>query len=518
MTRPAMFGRWWVNLPIRHKGLLVVTLPILTLVAALIVRQPLTRLQEENTTLLRRIVTVKSTVQALQVAMLDVETGARGYAATGRTEFLAPYETGRRAAEEHLDALRQLSMADVEGEHFAHVSTLVARELEIAARIVSLARSGTAAGAPAMLAELDADRQTMHAVRGALDALTADWDALLATNLRDLAAVRRWIRPIVILALILGLIGIVPAGWLFATGIAQRLRGLERNAERLARGERLRREPSRGADEIGSLDLTLRRASILLRSRDRELRAVNGTLQRALHEQELLNKELEAFSYSVSHDLRAPLRSIDGFAQALREDWGDRMDETGQSHLARVRNAAQRMGRLIDDLLRLAKLTRAQVDRSDVDLTQLVREIAEDLGERNPTRKVEWVVEEGLHAWCDPVLTRVLLENLIGNAWKFTSKTPAARIEFSSHARAGARVFVVRDNGAGFDMRYVEKLFAPFQRLHGEREFPGTGVGLATVQRIVQKHGGAVQTTAEVGKGATFTFTLAPDGAAMAVA
>jgi light-regulated signal transduction histidine kinase (bacteriophytochrome) len=279
----------------------------------------------------------------------------------------------------------------------------------------------------------------------------------------------------------------------------------------------LRREPSRGHDEIGSLDQTLRRAALLLRSRDRELRTVNRELERTVREQEMLNRELEAFSYSVSHDLRAPLRSIDGFAQALREDWGDRLDETGQSHLSRVRNAAQRMGRLIDDLLKLAKLTRSQIQRSDVDLSQLVRDIAAELAERNPTRVVRWLIDDDVHAHCDPVLTRVALENLVGNAWKFTSKTADACIEFSANGASEPRVFIVRDNGAGFDMRYVEKLFSPFQRLHGDREFPGTGVGLATVQRIVQKHGGEVHTTAEVGRGATFSFTLAPRGDASSV-
>jgi light-regulated signal transduction histidine kinase (bacteriophytochrome) len=307
-----------------------------------------------------------------------------------------------------------------------------------------------------------------------------------------------------------GVIGALVAGWLFATGISRRVRALEVNAERLARGERLRFAASRGNDEIGSLDRALRRASLLLRTRDRELRALNTTLERTVHEQTLLNRELEAFSYSVSHDLRAPLRSIDGFAQALREDWGDRLDETAQDHLSRVRNAAQRMGRLIDDLLKLSRLTRAQVQRSDVDLSALAHDVARDLQERNPTRAVAWEIAPGLSARCDPSLARIMLENLLGNAWKFTAKTAGARIEFSAAEETTPTLFVVRDNGAGFDMKYADKLFAPFQRLHGEREFPGTGIGLATVQRIIRKHGGHVETQAEVGRGASFYFTLEP--------
>jgi light-regulated signal transduction histidine kinase (bacteriophytochrome) len=280
---------------------------------------------------------------------------------------------------------------------------------------------------------------------------------------------------------------------------------------------RLRREFSRGHDEIGRLDGALRRASIMIRTRDRELRSLNATLERSLHDTQILNRELEAFSYSVSHDLRAPLRSIDGFAQALREDWGDRLDEAGQDHLSRVRNAAQRMGRLIDDLLKLSRLSRAQLQRIDVDLSEIAGEIVCELMERNPTRQVKWEIAPDLHANCDPSLARIVLENLIGNAWKFTSKTASAVIEFATVPDSKPTTFVIRDNGAGFDMKFADKLFGPFQRLHTDREFPGTGIGLATVQRIVHKHGGEVRTRAEVGRGAAFYFTFEPaDGVAAA--
>jgi signal transduction histidine kinase len=518
MKRRVPVARWWVDLPIRYKGLLVVTLPIVTLVTAILIRIPFTRMQEENTALLSRASDARNEAKDLLVALLDIETGVRGYTLTRQEVFLEPYETGRLAARERVESLARLSTTAEEQAEIDKASTLVVRVIDNAAQMIALVHSGVAPTAPEMQQRIDDDRRAMGAIRDALSALHGKQDTLVLTSQQELVALRLRLRPFVVLTLVLGLIGVVPAGWLFATGIAQRVKALERNAERLARGERLRKEPSRGRDEIGSLDLTLRRAALLLRSRDRELRTVNRHLERTLHEQELLNRELEAFSYSVSHDLRAPLRSIDGFAQALREDWGDRLDEAGQSHLARVRNAAQRMGRLIDDLLKLARLTRSQIQRSEVDLSQYVRDIAVELAERNPTRKVEWVIADGLRAWCDPVLTRVVLENLVGNAWKFTSKTADARIEFFAVANSNPAVFVVRDNGAGFDMRYVEKLFSPFQRLHGDREFPGTGVGLATVQRIVQKHGGAVETTAEVGKGATFSFTLMPRSEAVAVA
>jgi signal transduction histidine kinase len=324
-----------------------------------------------------------------------------------------------------------------------------------------------------------------------------------------LATLQGSVQPFLLATLLAGVGGSLGAAWLFFTGIEARLAALERNAGRLARGERLRRVRARGTDEIGKLDAALRRASLLQRLRERRLRAVNAELRRTVHEQALLNHELEAFTYSVSHDLRAPLRSIDGFAQALREDWGDRLDAAAQDHLARVRNAAQRMGRLIDDLIKLSRVTRAPIQRSSVDMSQLAWEVVGELTTRNPSRCIAWQIATGLQAQCDAALARIVLENLLGNAYKFTSKTSDARIEFFSPPDAPG-TFVVRDNGAGFDMSYVDKLFAPFQRLHGDREFPGTGIGLATVQRIVHKHGGRVSPTAAVGGGAAFTFTLEP--------
>lgn len=222
------------------------------------------------------------------------------------------------------------------------------------------------------------------------------------------------------------------------------------------------------------------------------------------------NGELEAFSYSVSHDLRAPLRSIDGFSQALLEDCAAAIDETGRGHLARIRAAAQRMGLLIDDLLRLSRVTRAEIRKEEVDLTRIARRIARDLAERDPGRRVEFRIQEGLAARGDPGLLAAALENLMGNAWKFSAKTDAARIEVGrmEMGKDGTHAFFVRDNGAGFDMAYAGKLFGAFQRLHGSGEFAGTGIGLATVQRIVRRHGGRVWAEGEVGKGATFHFTI----------
>jgi signal transduction histidine kinase len=225
-------------------------------------------------------------------------------------------------------------------------------------------------------------------------------------------------------------------------------------------------------------------------------------------ELEQANRELEAFSYSVSHDLRAPLRAIDGFSKALLSEHAAALDEQGRHYLERVRAGTQRMSALIEALLDLSRITRATVRREPVDLTRLATGVVEELRRREPSRAVVAEIAEGLTANGDRQLLRIVLENLLGNAWKFTARRAEARISFGWEAGAAGSAFFVRDNGAGFDMAYADKLFAPFQRLHRSSDFEGTGIGLATVQRIVSRHGGRLSASAEVGVGATFRFTL----------
>jgi PAS domain S-box-containing protein len=231
-------------------------------------------------------------------------------------------------------------------------------------------------------------------------------------------------------------------------------------------------------------------------------------LRRASVETDAANRELEAFSYSVAHDLRAPLRSIDGFSQAILEDNADQLDADGKSNLARVRAAAQRMALLIDDLLSLSRVSRAELRREPVNLTSMARRVAKRLRETDGNRDVTVVVHDGLAAEGDANLLAAVLENLLGNAWKFTSQRLDARIEVGLTSKGGRTAFFVRDNGAGFDMAYVGKLFGAFQRLHATTEFSGSGIGLATVHRIVRRHGGEIWAEGAVGRGATFFFTL----------
>jgi PAS domain S-box-containing protein len=239
-----------------------------------------------------------------------------------------------------------------------------------------------------------------------------------------------------------------------------------------------------------------------------ERKHTDELLRRHTAQLEAANAELDAFAYSVSHDLRAPLRSIDGFSQALIEDCAAELDAAGQDHLQRVRAATQRMATLIDDLLNLSRVTRSEMTIGRVDLSELARELATELASGEPERRVEIVIAPGLEASADRGLMRAVLQNLIGNAWKFTGRRGDARNEVGVATANGERAYYVRDNGAGFDMTYAPKLFGAFQRLHRTTEFPGTGVGLATVQRIIHRHGGRVWAESAVDRGATFYFTL----------
>lgn len=243
-----------------------------------------------------------------------------------------------------------------------------------------------------------------------------------------------------------------------------------------------------------------------------ELRRLNAGLEDRVRDRtaqlEAANREMEAFCYSVSHDLRAPLRAIDGFSQELLHTYADKLDELGKHYLQRVRAGSQRMAQLIDELLQLSRLSRSDLNRQSVDISAVATAVAAELQRLEPGRQVTFLIEPELTAYGDPGLLRIVLENLLNNAWKFTSRHPRATIEFGTAESEGQRAYFVRDDGAGFNPTFAGKLFGAFQRLHKERDFPGTGIGLATVQRVIHRHGGRVWAEGAIEKGAAFYFTL----------
>jgi two-component system sensor histidine kinase/response regulator len=260
--------------------------------------------------------------------------------------------------------------------------------------------------------------------------------------------------------------------------------------------------------ELAKTTELLRRQTERLQISEQAARELADARAELVEDLEQKNRELETFSYTVSHDLRAPLRRIESFAKALSETQADRLDDEGRRYLSRIRTSSQEMAQLIDDVLYLSRVTRAELRRQEVDLSALARAIIERLREAEPDRKMDVRIRPGLTTVGDGQLLRIALDNLLENAWKFSARQPEARIEFGVTHLPGEPAYFIRDNGAGFDMSYAGRLFTPFQRLHLSSEFPGTGVGLATVQRIIYRHGGRIWAEGGVGQGATFHFTL----------
>jgi signal transduction histidine kinase len=308
---------------------------------------------------------------------------------------------------------------------------------------------------------------------------------------------------LLVTALLIMAAGII-LGVIIMRSIAEPLRCLNEGAKAFARGD-FRPIAVSGDDEFANLSRLFNNAVF-------NVKEAHDNLEQKVHERtqqlEVTIQELEAFSYSVSHDLRAPLRSIDGFSQILLEEHSAQLDAQGQDYLRRVRLASQRMEQLINDMIKLSRVTRTEINIEKVNLTRIARSVINELQESKPQRHVDIRIADDLEDNADSRLMHIMLENLLGNAWKFTQKQSTAVIEFGCTKEGKKKIYFVRDNGAGFDMTYMDKMFTPFQRLHTAEDYPGTGIGLATVRRIIHRHEGNIWAEGQVGKGATFYFTL----------
>ncbi len=545
---------------------------------------------------------VESTLQQTLQNLIDAETGARGFALTGRDRFLQPYDSALAHTAGLVTRLRTLTADNpLQQPRVAELDSLASVRVKLLAGLIA-ARRQRGLEAAAREAATGAGKAVMDRIRGVIVAMNSEERQLLGRRAAALLAAARLARGMVWLGMALA----VALAFVSAVFIGRDLAGRRRAEQALmeserrlfqileaipigvfvvdaaahphyanrasqdllgkgivpaATGEQLpevyqvyvagttesyppQRLPIVRAlqgEHVSIADIEIHRPDRIVplevwaspvrdhagrvvfavaafsditerRRAQADIDRLNAELSGRVAQLQVLNRELEAFSYSVSHDLRAPLRSIDGFSKVLLEDYAPQLDATAQDSLRRIRAATQRMGEQIDGMLTLARVSRAELKHEVVDLSALARAIADQLRRAEPERQVDVVVADGLVTEGDGRLLRAVLENLVGNAWKFSRHRPRARIEVGVQSGGdGERAYYVRDDGAGFDMAYVGKLFGVFQRLHGMTEFEGTGIGLATVQRIIHRHGGRVWAEGALERGATFYFTLSSD-------
>lgn len=495
----------WSSYRLRTKGLIVVALPLLPLaVFGLFALLTVLRTDQPSNTEIRSL-TIQASLAHVLSDLLEADSGARHHLLTDSAQAFRRYTAAIQRLPADLAVLDNAVIDPHLRQTLQALKVVVDDELNVLGRLVGQPPPGS----PPMSERVAIGRsvENLEQIRSLSLAMQKRQATLAAEeSVADYESRRIYYFGFLVGSVFCALGGIL-AALVLAKGMRHRAAALATNADRLAHGLPLEPLPV-GDDEIGIVDARLREAARLLRRREAQLRERTAQLETANH-------ELEAFSYSVSHDLRAPLRAIDGFSEALEQDCAAELSDTGRDSLRRIRGAADRMGTLIDGLLNLARLTRVDLKRQPVDVGETAAAIIKDLKQRTPRRRIDIDVETGLFTDADPELVQIALENLIDNAWKYTGRTTTPRIEVGATAHNGsAPVFHVRDNGAGFDMAHANKLFGAFQRLHTNRDFEGTGIGLAIVQRIVTRHGGRIWAEASVNQGATFYFTLQPDGRA----
>ncbi len=458
-----------------------------------------TRVERQLAYIQRRYIPKIELEPQLQTQLEHLERGFQDAVAAHDTDALEATRDVKSSFLEKLAAAREATDAGDASELRGAVETYWSAAYALSRRLIA-GETGEA------VVDAIAAMQAQHARAAALVKKTAALDRAEMTEAFEAALrAQATARSFQVWASIACLGSVMLLSLTLSQGLVRSVSALTRGFARFGRGEFQEPIVVTSRDELGEL---ARDANAMAASLNRHI-SDRSRIENAL---KVSNQELEAFSYSVAHDLRAPLRGINGYSTALVEDYGSQLDAQAHDYLRRIRAATERMAELIDALLALSRVTRGNFQREEVDLSRLAEAVVSQLRASQPDRVVEFAGEPSVIAHGDPSLLRALLDNLIGNAWKFTSARSGARIAFGREDDHGTPAYYVRDNGAGFDMAYAEKLFAPFQRLHTQSEFAGTGIGLATVQRIANRHGGRVWADGAVGKGATFHFTLTNPG------
>jgi len=479
---------WSSAWSLRAKGLVIVSVPLAFELAFVIALSFVDNLARRQQAAELRVQEITAASYRLMSLLVDAETGIRGYIITEQPRFAEPYDRAVREVPQQLARLR--AIAPELAREIGDVGVLAAAMLEYETLEhfrVSVGHRDEAA----TIVQSGRGKQLMDAARLAVDHLLQRETVLAARTRGAHERTRRHLRTLLLSGLAVNVVVAAAMVWLFSAGVVKRLGVVVDNTHRLEREEALLPHVG-GSDEIARLD-----------GRFHEMAATLEQNRKAL---EASNRELDAFSYSVSHDLRSPLRAVNGYARMIEEDFADRLDDDGRRYLGAIRGEARRMGQLIDDLLAFSRLGRNPLQLSNIDVAALAREVLAAVVPDDA--KVDVHVDELPPACGDRGLVRQVLLNLLANAVKFSARSSAPRISVEGKRGLRENTYWVRDNGVGFDMRYVDKLFGVFQRLHGGGEFEGTGVGLAIVQRVVHRHGGRVWAESKEGHGACFYFTL----------
>jgi signal transduction histidine kinase len=484
----------WHNLPIRYKCALVVTLPVVCLLFEIVWQLHILDSLQAAQQWTAHTREVLLTSAELRNQLLQIEANARGYGLTGKSDFLPPFRAAEAKAPELAAELRRLvSDNHQQRERAADLEEMTRQKVDIANRNVQVfLEARSAIDHDEMTERMLQGKERMDTFNRLVTIFVAEEDRLLTERMSRLQQQQRTSKRVLMIAVGTGILTGTLAVLIFGVSVARRLSLLEAESRRIARGETMS-QPAAGTDEISALARALYSASA------------------RIHEQmsglEVLNRDLESFSYSVSHDLRSPLRHIHGFSKILRSDFSAELPAEAQRYLSRIESGAERMGHLIDDLLNFSRIGRRELDRQPVPLFSIVQGIAEELNE-TAGKKIEWRIQPLPAVQGDAGLIKQVFANLLGNAAKFTRTREHPVIEVGSRVMPQGTAIYVRDNGVGFDMKFADKLFGVFQRLHRMEDFEGTGVGLATVARIVHKHGGTVWADSAPDQGATFFCTL----------